>query len=298
MGILVRKLHPLFAAEVLGVDLTRPLDDATFAELRDAFFDHAVVLLRDQGLTDAQQLAFSERFGALETSISTYKSDRRRRLARPELSDISNLDEHGNLLDAADERLHAGRANQMWHTDSSYKPVPAMASLLHAREVPPAGGETEWADLRAAWDALPAARQRDLEGLIAEHSIVYSRGLIGYAFSDEERGKLPAVPQVLVRTHPATGRKGLYLGAHASHIVGCPVEDGRALLRQLLEHATQPRFVFQHRWRVGDLVMWDNRSVLHRGRAWDARAHRRVLHRTTVAGHGPTVVEGRIQVGA
>jgi alpha-ketoglutarate-dependent 2,4-dichlorophenoxyacetate dioxygenase len=295
--ILVRTLHPLFVGEVSGVDLTRPLDDATFNEIRDTFFEHGVLVFHDQPLTDEQQIAFSERFGPLETSISTYRSDRARRLARPELSDISNLDEHGNVMSADDERRHNNRGNQLWHTDSSFKPVPAMASMLSAREVPPSGGETEYADLRAAWDALPPARQQELEGLIAEHSILYSRSLIGYQFTEEEQRKLHPVQQTVVRVHPTTRRKGLYLASHASHIVGRPVEEGRALLRELLEFATQPRFVYRHPWRVGDLVMWDNRSVLHRGRPWDEQHHRRVMHRTTVAGLGPTVVDGRVQVG-
>ena len=295
--ILVRNLHPFFVGEVSGVDLTRPLDDATFNEIRDTFFEHGVLVFHDQPLTDEEQIAFSERFGPLETSISTYRSDRARRLARPELSDISNLDEHGNVMSADDERRHNNRGNQLWHTDSSFKSVPAMASMLSAREVPPSGGETEYADLRAAWDALPAARQQELEGLIAEHSILYSRSLIGYEFTDEEKRKLQAVHQTVVRVHPTTRRKGLYLASHASHIVGRPVEEGRALLRELLEFATQPGFVYRHTWRVGDLVMWDNRSVLHRGRPWDEQRHRRVMHRTTVAGLGPTVVDGRVQVG-
>ena len=174
-----------------------------------------------------------------------------------------------------------------------------MASLLSGREVPPEGGETEYADLRGAWDALPADRRRGLPSLVAEHSFVYSRGLIGYdQFTDAERAAVPPVPQAVVRTHPATGRKSLYLGSHASHILGRPVDEGRALLRELLEFATQPQFVYRHVWRQHDLVMWDNRCVLHRGRPWDERRYRRVMHRTTVAGAGPTAVDGRpIPVG-
>ena len=284
----LQRLHPHFAAEVRGVDLARPLDDAVFTRIRDAFNEHAVLVFPGQDLDEERQIAFSERFGPLELSIRKHT---KRSVSRPEISDISNLDERGRLLDPADERALYNAGNQLWHSDSSFKRVPATASLLHAREVPPEGGETEYADLRAAWDALPEARRRGLEGLVAEHSIVYSRSLIGYAYPPDDAVAVPPVRQALVRTHPATGRRSLYLGSHASHIVGRPVAEGRALLRELLEFATQPAFVYRHRWRVGDLVMWDNRCVLHRGRPWDEARHRRVMRRTTVAGDGPTVPE-------
>lgn len=248
MGIAVRKLNPLFAAEVTGVDLSAPLDDDLFAQIRDAFNEHAVLVLPDQKLDDEQQIAFSLRFGPLETSV---RKDRKRRATRPEISEIANVDELGRLVDAGDERAIYNAGNQLWHSDSSFKRVPAMASLLSARELPPEGSETEFADMRAAWDALPEEKRRGLDGLVAEHSLVYSRGLIGYGqFSEAERAALPPVQQALVRTHPATGRKALYLGSHASHIVGWPVEEGRRLLRELLEFATQPRFVSRHTWRV------------------------------------------------
>ncbi|MBI4637912.1 MAG: TauD/TfdA family dioxygenase [Candidatus Rokubacteria bacterium] len=289
MGILVKELGPGFGAEVRGLDLRMPLDDDTFAAVRDAFHRYAVLVLPGQALDDEQQIAFSLRFGPLETSISTIRTDRKRRVARPEISDISNVDAESRLLDPADERARYNAGNQLWHSDSSFKRVPAMASLLSAREVPPEGGETEFADLRAAWDTLPEERRTALCGLVAEHSIIYSRSLIGYRdFAEEERNALPPVQQALVRTHPATGRRSLYLGSHASHIVGWPVEEGRRLLRELLEFATQPRFVYRHAWHVEDLVMWDNRCVLHRGRPWDESRYRRVMHRTTVAGEGPT----------
>lgn len=291
MGIAVRKLNPLFAAEVTGVDLSAPLGDELFAQIRDAFNEHAVLVLPDQKLDDEQQIAFSLRFGPLETSV---RKDRKRRATRPEISEIANVDELGRLVDAGDERAIYNAGNQLWHSDSSFKRVPAMASLLSARELPPEGSETEFADMRAAWDALPEEKRRGLDGLVAEHSLVYSRGLIGYGqFSEAERAALPPVQQALVRTHPATGRKALYLGSHASHIIGWPVEEGRRLLRELLEFATQPQFVSRHTWRVWDLVMWDNRSVMHRARPFDP-SYRRVMHRTTVAGHGPTALDGGV----
>jgi alpha-ketoglutarate-dependent 2,4-dichlorophenoxyacetate dioxygenase len=291
MGILVHERRPGFVATVENVDLARPLDDGTFAEIRDAFHRYAVLVFPGQAIDDEAQIAVSLRFGALETSI---RKHRKRSVERPEISDISNIDERHAILDPDDERAIYNAGNRMWHSDSSFKPVPATASLLHAREVPLEGGETEYADLRAAWDALPDWRREGLEELVAVHDFAYSRGLTGYReFTDAERAEVPPVEQALVRTHPATGRKALYLGSHASHIVGWPLAKGRILLLDLLAHATQPEFVYRHAWRVGDLVMWDNRCVLHRGRPWDEARHRRVMHRTTVAGTGPTARDGR-----
>ncbi len=291
MGILVTPVQGDFVARLTGLDLSKPLDSGDFGQVRDAFNRYAVVVFPEQTLTDDQQIAFSERFGPLEVSL---RKDRPRRVDNPRISDISNVDEKDRVFDPDDERAIYNAGNRLWHSDSSFKRVPAMASLLSGREVPPEGGETEYADLRGAWDALPADGQRGLESLVAEHSFVYSRGLIGYdQFTDAERAAVPPVPQAVVRTHPATGRKALYLGSHASHIIGRPVEEGRALLRELLEFATQPRFVYRHVWRRHDLVMWDNRCALHRGRPWDERRYRRVMHRTTVAGAGPTAVDGR-----
>ncbi len=291
MGILVAPVRGDFVARVSGLDLSRPLDDGAFGQVRDAFHHYAVLVCPEQRMSDDQQIAFSERFGPLEVSI---RKGRPRRIANPHVSDISNVDERDRVFDPDDERAIYNAGNRLWHSDSSFKRVPAMASLLSGREVPPEGGETEYADLRAAWDALPADRKRGLEELVAEHSFVYSRGLIGYdQFTDAERAEVPPVPQAVVRTHPATGRKSLFVGSHASHIIGRPVEEGRALLRGLLDFATQPRFVYRHAWRQYDLVMWDNRCVLHRGRPWDEQRYRRVMHRTTVAGTGPTAVDGR-----
>ena len=296
MGILVTPVQGDFVARLTGLDLSKPLDEGDFGQVRDAFNRYAVVVFPEQILTDDGQIAFSERFGPLEVSL---RKDRQRRIDNSRISDISNVDERDRVFDPDDERAIYNAGNRLWHSDSSFKRVPAMASLLSGREVPPEGGETEYADLRGAWDALPADRKRGLEALVAEHSFVYSRGLIGYdQFTDAERAAVPPVQQAVVRTHAATGRKSLYLGSHASHIIGRPVEEGRALLRDLLDFATQPQFVYRHAWRQHDLVMWDNRCVLHRGRPWDERRYRRVMHRTTVAGAGPTVVDGHpITVG-
>jgi alpha-ketoglutarate-dependent 2,4-dichlorophenoxyacetate dioxygenase len=201
---------------------------------------------------------------------------------------------NNNIRSTSDRWRMFMLANQLWHTDSSFKRVPGKVSFLSAHEVPLSGGETEFADLRAAYDALDAATKERIDGLVAEHSIFYSRSLIGYTeFSNEERAALPAVPQTLVRIHPGSGRKTLYLASHASHIIGWPVEQGRALLDELITFATQPCFVHQHRWRAGDLVVWDNRCTLHRGRPYDDANCRRDMRRTTVEDSAPTLEQLR-----
>jgi alpha-ketoglutarate-dependent 2,4-dichlorophenoxyacetate dioxygenase len=286
MTLSIRPIHPSFGAEILGVDLRR-VDDPGFARIRAAFEEHSVLVFHDQRLSDEEQIAFSQRFGPLEeTTRSVAVHDK---VAR-EIADLSNVDADGNMLAPDDRRMVYHSGNQLWHSDSSFKRVPAMASLLSGREVPPEGGETEFASLRAAWEALPGELKHRVEGRIAVHHFAYSRGLIAPGLlTPEQEATLPPVPQALVRANPVNGRKALFVGSHASHIVGMPVDESRALLRELLEFATQPRFVYQHRWVTDDLVMWDNRSVLHRGRPWDTAKYRRVMHRTTVAGDAPTV---------
>jgi alpha-ketoglutarate-dependent 2,4-dichlorophenoxyacetate dioxygenase len=283
MGISVTPLHPHLGAEIGGVDVTEPVPLSILAEIEAAFKQHAVLIFPSQLVTDEQQLAFSRLFGPLETN-PIYAGEKRRRLARPEVSDISNLDPDGRVLDLDSSRRMFNLGNQLWHTDSSFKYVPARASLLSAREVPPEGGETEFADLRAAYDALPEDKKRSLEGLVAEHSIFHSRSILGFTdFNEDVRRELPPAPQLVVRTHAGSGRKTLYLASHASHIIGWPIEEGRRLIEELVAFATQPRFVYQHRWGRGDLVMWDNRCTMHRGRPYDETRYRRVMHRTTVS---------------
>lgn len=283
MGITVKRLHPLFFAEVKGVDLTKPVTPAQFAEIDAAFNEHAILLFRDQPITDEQQVAFSALFGPVFTATKYHWKNDKPRL-RGEMSDISNIGPDGRLLSADDERRMHARANQLWHTDNTFKHVPARCSLLSAREIPASGGDTEFADMRAAYDALPEERKREINDLIVEHNIFYSREKMGYTgYTDGARAELPPVKQVFVRTHPATGRKALYLASHASHVVGWPVEKGRALINELLEFATQPRFVHQHKWREGDLIVWDNRCTMHRATPYDEMTVRRVLHRTTVS---------------
>jgi alpha-ketoglutarate-dependent 2,4-dichlorophenoxyacetate dioxygenase len=280
MAIQVSPLHPTLGAEVRGVNLTRALTSEVFAEIEAAFNSYGILVLPGQPVSDEQQLAFSRLFGPLEVNPN-YAGAKMR--LRPDVADISNLDAEGRVLARDDRRNLFNLGNQLWHTDSSFKQIPAKCSLLSARELPSSGGETEFADLRAAWDALPQSRKRAFDGLIVEHSIFRSRSQIGFAdFNDEIFKQLPPVRQVLVRHHPASGRTSFYVASHASHIIGWPVEEGRALIEELIAFSTQPQFVYQHRWTVGDLVIWDNRCTMHRGRPYDD-TQRRVLHRTTVS---------------
>ena len=278
-------VHPLFGAEVSGVDLTRPLDSATFAAIAAAFDEYSVLVFRGQALTDEQQMAFSERFGPLETTVRTLgKEDR----LGAHLVDLNNMDEQGKLMDWSDRRMLYQSGNQLWHSDSSFKPVPAHSSALSARVVPPEGGETEFASMRVAYATLPEELRRAVQGRIVVHSFGFSRSLIDPGIGTEVGRDYPPVRHALVRANPANGRESLYIGSHAWIIEGMGIDDSRILLAKLLEHTTRPDRVYQHHWQVGDLVMWDNRCVLHRGRLWDSARHARVMHRTTVAGDGPT----------
>ena len=288
MAITVKRLHPLFAAEIGGVDLTRALDDATFSTIENAFEEYSVLVFHGQRIDDEQQLAFSRRFGALEQTTANVTNDGK----RSEVADISNVGADGKLMPLDSKSMKYRDGNEMWHSDSSFKPIPAKASLLSAREVPPQEGDTEFASLRAAYAALPKQMLAGLENLIAIHSYTYSRGLLDPdLFTPEQAAQVPPVRQSLIRINPKNGRKALYLGSHASHIEGMPVEAGRKILHELLAAATQPSFVYRHAWRQFDLVIWDNRAVVHRGRGWDKARHRRVMHRTTVAGEKSTLDE-------
>jgi alpha-ketoglutarate-dependent 2,4-dichlorophenoxyacetate dioxygenase len=295
MAIEVTPLHPTLGARICGVDLSRPVMPAAFAEIEAGFNRYGILVFPGQPVSDEQQLAFSRQFGPIEVNPN-YAGAKMR--LRPDVADISNLDAEGRVLAREDRRNLFNLGNQLWHTDSSFKHVPAKCSLLSARELPARGpmgdGETEFADMRAAWDALPEARQCELDGLVVEHSIFRSRSQIGFAdFNDQIFQQLPPVRQALVRHHRYSGRTSLYLASHASHIVGWPIEEGRALIEELIAFATQPQFVYRHRWRVGDLVMWDNRCTMHRGRPYDD-AQRRVLHRTTVADYANTLEQEKI----
>ncbi|MDX1434995.1 MAG: TauD/TfdA family dioxygenase [Gammaproteobacteria bacterium] len=283
MAITVHPVSPEFVAEIGDVDLSRPLAAADLAAIKQAFWKYAVLVFPDQILTDDQHLAFAACFGPLETSIGVYRTDVVPR-ARPELSDISNIDHEGRIWGERSRIRRYKQGNRLWHTDSSFKHVPARCSLLYARAVPPLGGHTHFADARAAYDALPSALRDRLAGLVAEHSIFNSRARIGFDdWVEAERENLEVVPQALVRTIPESGRRTLYVAAHAGRIYGMDEAEGRALVDRLLAHATQPQFVHIHRWRAHDLVMWDDRCTLHRGSEYDDLRWRRDMLRATVS---------------
>jgi alpha-ketoglutarate-dependent 2,4-dichlorophenoxyacetate dioxygenase len=281
MTVRVEQVHPLFVAEARGVDVSRPLDAATAAALQDAIDRYAVLVIRGQMLVDDQQIRFAQHFGEPERYVLSYRKNIKLRLEKPEMVDVSNLDAATAKPLQGDARHRmVNLGNRLWHTDSSFRLPCGGLSMLYAHAVPPAGGETEFADLRAAYEALPAATKERIDGLEAEHSLMHSRALLGFTdFAPEEHAALPPVRQPLVRVHPRTGRKALYLAAHASRIIDMPVAEGRLLLMELTEHATQRQFVYRHVWRVGDLVIWDNRCTMHRGMPFDegfARDLRRV----------------------
>ena len=276
-----RPLQERFAAEVAGLEVRTMHDASELQSIRDAMDRFAVLVFRAQPLSDAEQLAFAERFdGKLHTKTGSAVLGRNR-FGNEALTDISNVDEDGELIQAGDRRRMYGLGNRLWHTDASFEDPPGRYSMLHARVLPPVDADTEFADMRAAYDELDGATKARLEGLKVHHSIAYSRMTLGFEFSEEERAKLQGAVQPLVRTNPRTGRRSLYLASHASHIVGWPVPDGRLLLRELTEHATQSRFVYRHSWRPADLVIWDNLATMHRARPFDDSAHRRELRRVT-----------------
>jgi alpha-ketoglutarate-dependent 2,4-dichlorophenoxyacetate dioxygenase len=286
MSIQTHALHPGFAAEAEFLDLSQPLGTDTIEAIQAAIDTHAVLVFRDQHLTDTQLRDFAACFGPLEIGRSAARPGRRR-LAIPQIGDISNLDEDNKVRALTDRRRLDSLGNRLWHTDASYMPVPVVLGLLHAVALPPpssfGNGETEFADMRAAYDALPEQTRTAIDPLVAEHDVFWSRAQIGFTeFPAGEREQYPPSRQRLVRRLPATGRKNLYLSAHASHIAGWPVADGRLLLQDLNTHATQPQFVYRHSWQVGDLVIWDNRCTMHRGRAHDETQARDLRRATTL----------------
>jgi alpha-ketoglutarate-dependent 2,4-dichlorophenoxyacetate dioxygenase len=276
----VRPLSPDFGAEITGVDVAGPLSDAGVQAITAASRRYAVIVFRGQKLDDDSQLAFAKRFGEVELVISSHRA---RRLSRPELVDVSNLDEHGRVRVGNDRLRMLNLGNRLWHTDSSFKRVRGALSMLYAHAVPPQGGDTEFADLRAAYDALPQDMKSELEDLIAEHSVIHSRTQMGFTdFTPEEQIEFAPVQHPVVGTLPWSGRKTLYLASHASYILGRAVPESRLLLQELIEHGTQRAFVMTHTWKVGDLVIWDNRCTMHRGRTFD-ESHPRDLRRVTTA---------------
>jgi alpha-ketoglutarate-dependent 2,4-dichlorophenoxyacetate dioxygenase len=287
MSITIQELTPGFVGEVSGIDITQPLTKAQAAEIEAGMDRYAVLIYHDQRLTDDQQKAFSLNFGALEdTASATIVTGRR---LDADMADVSNLGVDHKPLARDDRRRLFNLGNQLWHSDSSFKAVPAKFSLLSGRIVVDAGGNTEFADMRAAYDALDDRTKAEVEDLVCEHSLIYSRGLLGFTdITDEERATFRPVRQRLVRVHPASGRKSLYLSSHIGTIIGWPMPEARAFIRDLTEHAVQPRFTYSHKWRQFDLVMWDNRSTMHRVRRFD-ETKVRDMRRTTVAGDRSTV---------
>ena len=287
MPLTIRPLHPLFAAEVTGLDLREPPGEETRRAVEDAMDRYAVCALPGQAIDDEQQLRFARLFGELEVrplqrGRNQHPGDDER-IRHHEIFDVSNLDEEGNVLASNDERRIYSLANRLWHTDSSFRQVSATYSMLSGRVVPPEGADTEFADMRAAYDALAPAMKARLDGLVAEHSIWHSREKLGgYVPNDEERAARPGAFHPLVRRHPGSGRMTLYIASHATHIVGMDVAAGKALLAELIEFATQERFVYRHTWRVGDLVIWDNRCTMHRATPFPDQTYQRDMRRATV----------------
>jgi alpha-ketoglutarate-dependent 2,4-dichlorophenoxyacetate dioxygenase len=298
MAITVCPVTQNFAAEIGDVDLSRPLDPSDVTAIKDAFATYAVLIFPEQQLSQDQHLDFARLFGPLETTIALFRKDAKLRL-RAEFADVSNLSPENEVWGKDSRQRMFQLGNRLWHTDSSFKHLPALASLLYARSIPPIGGHTEFADERAAYDALPEATRRRLDSLVAEHSIFTSRARLGFSnFSDEERAGLPPVPQVLVRTIPESGRKSLYLASHAGRIFGMPEAEGRALIDELVAHATQRQFVYTHRWRLHDLVIWDNRCTMHRGADFDDLRYKRDMQRATVCDVANSCEQAGIKVEA
>jgi alpha-ketoglutarate-dependent 2,4-dichlorophenoxyacetate dioxygenase len=291
MSVKTRQIGPCFAAEVEGVDLSRPLSAEEVAAIHAGMDTYAVLVFHDQVIDDAQQLAFTKSLGEIEHAIGTsLRAPDEYRLPTT-FADVSNLDKDNKIFARDDRRRLFGLGNRLWHSDSSFKAVPAKYSLLHAISVPSRGGNTEFAYMPAAYDALDEDTKAEVEDLICEHSQIFSRQQLGFTdFTDEECARFAPVRQKLVRRHPLTGRKSLYLSSHAGSIVGWPVPEARFFLRDLVEHATQRQFVYAHRWRVGDLVMWDNRQTMHRARPFPAHEPRD-MRRTTLRGDAPTVAQ-------
>jgi alpha-ketoglutarate-dependent 2,4-dichlorophenoxyacetate dioxygenase len=287
-----------FAAEIGDIDLSTPLPEQSRGEIEAAFNRYSVLVFPDQRLSTAQHLDFARNFGPLETTIHATRSDAKLRV-RAEIADVSNLVVGEEIWGEQSRKRMFEMGNRMWHTDSSFRRLPAKASLLYARSIPPLGGQTEFADMRAAYDALTHEMKQRLRGLVAEHAIMYSRKKLGFTdFSDEEKQTLPPVPQALVRRHAGSGRMGLYLASHAGRIFDMKEEEGQALLQQLIDHSTQRQFVYMHRWRVHDLVMWDNRCTMHRGKGYDDLRWPRDMQRATVSDVAPTCEQEGIAVPA
>jgi alpha-ketoglutarate-dependent 2,4-dichlorophenoxyacetate dioxygenase len=290
MAITLFPIYPDFAAEIGDVDLSRPLSTEDRDAIKAAFWKYAVLVFPTQEMTQEEHIRFAEVFGPMEPSKNTYQDEIKKDRIDSRISDVSNLDHDNKILPAESRKRMSGLANRLWHTDSIFRHVPARASLLYARTVAPIGGCTQFADMRAAWDALPPAMKDRIEHLTVEHSIFHSRAKLGFTdFSERERAALPPSVQVLVRTLPENGRRCLYTASHAMRVLGMPQAESDELLEHLMQHATQRQFVYTHRWRLNDLVMWDNRCTMHRGTDYEERRWKRDMHRATVSDIGNTL---------
>jgi alpha-ketoglutarate-dependent 2,4-dichlorophenoxyacetate dioxygenase len=276
---------------LVGIDAARPLRPADVATVERAMDEHAVIVLPGQDITDEQQLVFTANFGELEEGANSTVRNSELRLD-PRFADVSNLDREGRKLARDNKRRMASLGNRLWHSDASFRAVPARYSLLSGRIVPAEGPATEFADMRAAYDALDTGTRAEIDDLVCEHSLIYSRGQLGFTeFLPDERVAMRPVRQKLVRTHPVTGRKSLFLSSHIGAIVGWPQPEAMAFIRDLIEHATQPRFVYVHKWALHDLVIWDNRTTMHRVRRFDDLDIVRDVRRTTTRCEAPTVAQ-------
>ena len=291
MPVAIRQIHPVFVGEVSGVDIKGPLSREAIAAIEAGMDRYAVLVFRDQAVSDDEHMAFTRNFGAIENARGgNVTKEEDKRLATG-MNDVSNLGKDGRPLARDSRQRLFNLGNLLWHSDSSFRAIPAKYSLLSARVVNPKGGDTEFADMRAAYDALDQDSKAEIENLVCEHSLMFSRGSLGFVdYTEEEKQLFKPVRQRLVRTHPVSGRKSLYLSSHAGSIIGKPTPEARILLNDLKEHATQSRFVYAHKWKVNDLVMWDNRQTMHRGRRYD-ESQPRDVRRTTVAGDAPTIAQ-------
>ena len=290
MPMSIRLLGPGFVGEVSGIDLTKPLPPEDIAAINAGMDQYRVLIFHGQNFTDEQQLAFTQSLGPLETAVGfNLRKPGDQRLASPHFADVSNLDKDGKIYSRDDRRWQFAIGNRLWHSDSSFKVIPAKYSLLHARSIPSKGGNTEFADMRQAWESFDAETKATCEPLICEHSQMFSRAKLGFTqFSEDELPRFKPVLQRLVRVHPSTGKKSIYLSSHAGRIVGWPEPEARAFLLDLTEMATQREFTYSHKWTVGDLVVWDNRATMHRARPIPHDQPRDV-RRTTLMGDAPTV---------
>ena len=293
MTVTIRQLGKHFFGEVSGVDLRKPLTPQEATDIEAGMDKYAVLLFRNQNVTDEQQMAFTVNFGSIENARGGNITKPQEKRLNDGMNDVSNLDKDGKPLPKDSRQTLFNIGNMLWHSDSSFRAIPAKYSLLSARVLNPKGGNTEFADMRAAYDALDDDTKREIEPMICEHSLLHSRGSLGFVeFTDEEKAMFRPVRQRLVRTHPVTGRKSLYLSSHAGAILGQTMPEARIILRDLAEHATQPKFVYVHEWRLHDLVIWDNRQTMHRVRRYD-QSHPRDMRRTTVAGEAMTAEQAQ-----